>query len=146
MLEKFDGGRIKCFDGASATVIPFGDDIGRATSLNIIEHGIDFTSAPTLAFPHYAILKTVSGTVTEDETFTSNISGATGTVVDFTAPLLKYTATTSELEVEGDTVTFSGGDNCCRSKIRSTYRYMHTINTRIATAGKYINQDGHFQN
>ena len=56
-----------------ATVIPFGDDIGRATSLNIIEHGIDYTSAPTLAFPHYAVLKTVSGTISADETFTSNV-------------------------------------------------------------------------
>ena len=38
-------------------------------------------------FPHYAVLKTVSGTITEDETFTTNVSGATGTVVDFTAPV-----------------------------------------------------------
>ena len=37
--------------------------------------------------------------ILEDETFTTDISGATGTVVDFTAPLLKYTATTSSLEV-----------------------------------------------
>ena len=51
------------FDGASATVIPFGDEIGRATSLNIIEHGINYTSAPSFAFPHYAVLKTVSGAV-----------------------------------------------------------------------------------
>ena len=98
-----------------ATVIPFGAEIGRATSLNIIEHGIDYTSAPTLAFPHYAVLKTVSGTITDDETFTSNISGATGTVVDFTAPLLKYTATTSSLDI-GDTVTFSGGETAIVAK------------------------------
>ena len=96
------------FTGESATVIPYGDDIGKATSLNIVEHGINFTEVPTLLFPHYAILKTVSGAITEDETFTTDISGATGTVVDFTAPLLKYTATTSSLEVT-DTVTFSGG-------------------------------------
>ena len=37
-------------------------EIGRATSLSIIEHGINFTSAPTLTFPHYAVVKTVSGT------------------------------------------------------------------------------------
>ena len=67
-----------------ATVIPFGEDIGRATSLNIIEHGIDFTSAPTLAFPRYAVLKTVSGTISADETFSSNVSGATGTAVSYT--------------------------------------------------------------
>ena len=109
-IELEEGGRLLsdiAFDGASGTVIPFGNEIGRATSLTIIEHGIDFTSAPTLAFPKYAILKTVSGAITEDETFTSNVSGATGTVVGFTAPLLKYTATTSELEVD-DTITFSG--------------------------------------
>ena len=103
------------FTGASATVIPFGDDIGKATSLNIVEHGINFTAVPTLSFPHYAILKTVSGAITEDETFTTDISGATGTVVDFTAPLLKYTATTSSLEVT-DTVTFSGGKTAIVSK------------------------------
>ena len=107
---------MKHLTGASATVIPFGTDIGRATSLTIIEHGIDFTSAPTLAFPHYAVLKTVSSTISADETFTSNVSGATGTVIDFTAPLLKYTATTSELDI-GETVTFSGGDNSYYIKI-----------------------------
>ena len=60
------------FPGTSGTVIPFGTEIGRATSLNIVEHGINYTSAPTLAFPKYAVLKTVSGTISADETFSSN--------------------------------------------------------------------------
>ena len=124
-----------------ATVIPYGDDIGRATSLTIIEHGIDYTSSPTLAFPHYAVLKTVSGTISADETFTSNVSGATGTVVDFTAPLLKYTATTSEL-VEGDTVTFSGSETAIVAKT-DPLTGTATIGAQITTAGAYINQDGH---
>ena len=143
-IELETGGRLLsdiAFDGASGTVIPYGDDIGKATSLNIIEHGINFTSAPTLAFPKYAILKTVSGAITEDETFTSNVSGATGTVVDFTAPLLKYTATTSELEV-GDTVTFSGSTTAVVVK-SDNLTATTAINTRIQTAGKYVNQDGH---
>ena len=124
-----------------ATVIPFGEDIGRATSLNIIEHGIDFTSAPTLAFPHYAVLKTVSGTISADETFTSNISGATGTVIDFTAPLLKYTATTSEL-VETDTITTSGSQTAIVAKT-DPLTGTATIDAQVTTAGKFINQDGH---
>ena len=128
------------FDGASATVIPYGTEIGRATDLLISEHGISYTSAPTLAFPHYAILKTVSGTITADETFTSNISGATGTVVDFTAPLLKYTATTSALVVD-DTVTFSGGETAIVAK-SDPLTGTTTIGTNISTNGKYINQDG----
>ena len=139
-----DGGRVLsniAFDGANATVIPFGDEIGRATSLNIVEHGINYTSSPSFAFPHYAILKTVSGAVTEDETFTSNVSGATGTVVDFTAPLLKYTATTSALVVD-DTVTFSGGSTAIVSK-SDPLTGTGTIATNITTAGKYVNQDGH---
>ena len=143
-IELEQGGRLLsdiAFDGADATVIPYGEDIGKATSLSIIEHGINFTSAPTLAFPKYAVLKTVSGAITEDETFTSNVSGATGTVVDFTAPLLKYTATTSELEV-GDTVTFSGGTTAIVVK-SNNLTATATIGTRIETAGKYINQDGH---
>ena len=143
-IELETGGRLLsdiAFDGASGTVIPYGDDIGKATSLNIIEHGINFTSAPTLAFPKYAILKTVSGAITEDETFTSNVSGATGTVVDFTAPLLKYTATTSELEVD-DTVTFSGGTTAIVVK-SNNLTATTAINTRIQTVGKYIAQDGH---
>ena len=123
------------------TVIPFGDDIGRATSLTIIEHGINYTSAPTLAFPKYAVLKTVSGTISANETFSSNISGATGTVVDYTAPLLKYTATTSELEV-GDTITTSGSQTAIVAKADSLTGTA-TIDTQITTAGKYINQDGH---
>ena len=123
------------------TVIPFGDDIGKATSLSIIEHGIDFTSAPTLAFPHYAVLKTVSGTISADETFTSNISGATGTVIDFTAPLLKFTATTSEL-VEGDTITTSGSQTAIVAKA-DAMTGIATINAGITTAGSYVNQDGH---
>ena len=143
-IELETGGRLLsdiAFDGASTTVIPYGDDIGKATSLNIIEHGINFTSAPTLAFPKYAILKTVSGAITEDETFTSNVSGATGTVIDFTAPLLKYTATTSVLE-EDDTVTFSGGTTAIVVK-SNNLTATTAINTRIQTAGKYIAQDGH---
>ena len=143
-IEFEKGGRLLsdiAFDGADATVIPYGDDIGKATSLNIVEHGINFTSAPTLAFPKYAVLKTVSSTITEDETFTSNVSGATGTVVDFTAPLLKYTATTSELEV-GDTVTFSGSTTAIVAK-SSNLTATTAINTRIQTLGKYISQDGH---
>ena len=146
-IELEQGGRIAnessfaVLNVQGATVIPYGDDIGRATSLSIIEHGINFTSAPTLAFPHYAVLKTVSGTISADETFTSNVSGATGTVVDFTAPLLKYTATTSEL-VEGDTVTFSGSETAIVAKT-DPLTGSATIGAQITTAGAYINQDGH---
>ena len=128
------------FDGESATVIPYGTEIGRATDLLISEHGISYTSAPTLAFPHYAVLKTVSGTITADETFTSNISGATGTVVDFTAPLLKYTVTTSALAVD-DVVTFSGASTAVVAK-SDPLTGTTTIGTNISTNGKYINQDG----
>ena len=143
-IELERGGRLLsdiAFDGADTTVIPYGDNIGKATSLSIVEHGINFTSAPTLAFPKYAILKTVSSTITEDETFTSSVSGATGTVLDFTAPLLKYTATTSELEID-DTVTFSGGTTATVVK-SNNLTATAAINTRIQTTGKYISQDGH---
>jgi len=146
-IEFEDGGRVlnestfAVLNIINGTVIPFGDDIGRATSLNIIEHGINFTSAPTLAFPHYAVLKTVSGTISIDETFTSNVSGATGTVIDFTAPLLKYTATTSEL-VESDTITTSGNITAVVAKT-DPLTGSATIGAQITTAGAYINQDGH---
>ena len=123
------------------TVIPFGEKIGRATSLNIIEHGINYTSAPTLEFPRYAVLKTVSGTISAIETFTSNISGATGTIVDYTAPLLKYTATTSEL-VEDDTISTSGSQTAVVAKT-DPLTGTATIDSFITTSGKYINQDGH---
>ena len=129
------------FPGTSGTVVPFGDNIGAATSLQIVEHGINFTSAPTLAFPKYAILKTISGTVSADETFTSNVSGATGTVVSLSNNVLKYTATTSELEV-GDTVTFSGGETATVVQA-DTLAATASIDTKITTKGKYINQDGH---
>ncbi len=142
-LELEDGGKIlrEDFDGASATIIPYGSEIGRATSFSIIEHGINFTSAPTLTFPHYAVVKTVSGTVEADETFTSNISGATGTVVSLTAPLLKYTVTSGALEVD-DTVTFSGGETAVVVK-SDPVTGTTSIDTKITTAGKYINEDGH---
>ena len=146
-IELEQGGRIvnessfSVLNVQGATVIPFGEDIGRATSLNIIEHGINFTSAPTLEFPHYAVLKTVSGAISADETFTSNVSGATGTVVDFTAPLLKYTVTTSEL-VETDTVTFSGSATAIVAKT-DPLTGTATIGAQITTAGAFINQDGH---
>ena len=142
-IEFEDGGRMlsETFTGASATVIPFGDDIGRATSLNIVEHGINYTSAPTFAFPHYAILKTVSGAIAAAETFTSNISGATGTVIDFTAPLLKYTATTSALEF-GDTITLSSNETAIVAK-SDPLTGTGAIATNITTDGKYVNQDGH---
>ena len=146
-IELETGGRIvnessfSVLNVTGATVIPFGAEIGRATSLQIIEHGIDFTSAPTLAFPKYAVLKTVSGTISADETFTSNVSGATGSIISFDAPLLKYTATQSELEV-GDTITTSGSQTAVVAKA-DTLTGTATIGTQITTAGKYINQDGH---
>jgi len=146
-IELENGGRVinessfSVLNVTGATVIPFGDGIGRATSLSIIEHGINYTSAPTLAFPKYAILKTVSGTISADETFTSNVSGATGTVIDYTAPLLKYTATQSELEI-GDTITTSGSQTAIVAKADSLTGTA-TIGTQITTTGKYINQDGH---
>jgi hypothetical protein len=142
-IELESGGNLldETFDGVSATLIPFGNEIGRATSLNIIEHGIDYTSAPTFLFPHYVVLKTVSGTITEGETFTSNISGATGTVIDFTAPLLKYTATSSSLVAE-DTITFSGTTTALVIK-SNQLTGTGTISTVVSTRGKYINQDGH---
>jgi hypothetical protein len=146
-IEFEDGGRVlnestfAVLNVTGGTVIPFGDDIGRATSLSVVEHGINYTSAPTLAFPKYAVLKTVSGTISANETFSTNISGATGTVVDYTAPLLKYTATTSELEV-GDTITTSGSQTAIVAKA-DPLTGTATIDTLITTAGKYINQDGH---
>jgi len=139
-----DGGRVLsniAFDGADATVIPFGDEIGKATSLNIIEHGINYTSAPTIDFPHYAVLTTASGAITLDETFTSSVSGATGTVIDYSYPLLKYTATTSSLVV-GDTVTFSGAETAVVVK-SDPLTGSGQIAVNITTAGKYVNQDGH---
>ena len=142
-IEFEQGGRAlsETFTGTSATLIPYGTGIGKATSLNIVEHGINYTSAPTISFPHYAVLKTVSGSATEDETFTANISGATGTVVDYTAPLLKYTPTTSVLEV-GDTVTFSGGETAVVAK-SDPLTGTSSIATNITTSGKYISEDGH---
>ena len=142
-IEFETGGRLESetFDGANATVIPFGDEIGKATSFNIVEHGINYTSTPTFVFPHYAILKTASGAITEDETFTSNISGATGTVVDFTAPVLKYTVTTSSLVVD-DTVTFQNGSTAVVVK-SDPLTGEGAIAVNITTDGKYINQDGH---
>ena len=128
------------FTGAAATVIPFGDTIGKATSLTIVEHGIDYTSVPTLLFPHYAVLKTASGAIAIDETFTTNISGATGTVINYSYPLLKYTATTSSLEVE-DTVTFSGGSTSIVAK-SDPITATTAIGANIVTSGKYISEDG----
>ena len=146
-IELETGGRIvnesslATLNATGGTVIPFGADIGSATSLNIIEHGIAFTSAPTLAFPKYAVLKTVSGTISADETFTSNISGATGSIISFEAPLLKYTATQSELEV-GDTITTSGSQTAVVVKA-DTLTATATIGAKVTTSGAYINQDGH---
>ena len=143
-IEFEDGGQVLtdiAFDGASVTVIPFGDEIGRATSLNIIEHGIDYTSAPTYAFPRYAVLKTVSGAISDTETFTSNISGSSGSVTNFTAPLLKYASSATSFEI-GDTVTFSGGTTAVVAK-SDPLTGSGTISEKITTEGKYINQDGH---
>ena len=143
-IEFENGGRVLtdiAFDGASVTVIPFGDEIGRATSLNIIEHGIDYTSAPTYAFPRYAVLKTVSGAISDTETFTSNISGSSGSVTNFTAPLLKYASSATAMEV-GDTVTFSGGTTAVVAK-SDPLTGSGTISEKITTEGKYVNQDGH---
>ena len=87
------------------------------------------------------LLKQFQVVVEADETFTSNVSGATGTVVSLSAPLLKYTVTSGALEV-GDTVTFSGGETAVVVK-SDPLTGTTTIDTKISTAGAYINQDGH---
>ena len=143
-IELETGGRVLtdiAFDGASVTVIPFGDEIGRATSLNIIEHGIDYTSAPTYAFPRYAVLKSVTGAISDTETFTTTISGSSGTVTNFTAPLFKYASSATAMEV-GDTITFSGGTTAVVAK-SDPLTGSGTIAEKITTQGKYVNQDGH---
>ena len=143
-IELETGGRVLtdiAFDGASVTVIPFGDEIGRATSLNIIEHGIDYTSAPTYAFPRCAVLKSVTGAISDTETFTTTISGSSGTVTNFTAPLFKYASSATAMEV-GDTITFSGGTTAVVAK-SDPLTGSGTIAEKITTQGRYINQDGH---
>jgi len=143
-IEFEDGGRVLtdiAFDGADATVIPFGDEIGRATSLNIVEHGIDYTSAPTYTFPRYAVLKSVTGAISDTETFTTTISGSSGTVTNFTAPLFKYASSATAMEV-GDTITFSGGTTAVVAK-SDPLTGSGTIAEKITTQGRYVNQDGH---
>ena len=143
-IEFEDGGRVLtdiAFDGADATVIPFGDEIGRATSLSIVEHGIDYTSAPTYTFPRYAVLKSVTGSISDTETFTTTISGSSGTVTNFTAPLFKYASSATAMEV-GDTITFSGGTTAVVAK-SDPLTGSGTIAEKITTQGKYVNQDGH---
>ena len=61
-------------------------------------------------------------------------------LLTFTAPLLKYTATTSSLEIK-DTITFSGGSTAVVAK-SDPLTGTGAINTNIQTVGKYINQDG----
>ena len=66
-------------------------------------------------FQDMLFLKTVSGAISDTETFTSNISGSSGSVTNFTAPLLKYASSATAMEV-GDTVTFSGGTTAVVAK------------------------------
>ena len=79
----------------------------------------------------------------DDETFTSNVSGATGTIISFDAiSFLKYTATQSELEV-GDTITTSGSQTVVVVKA-DTLTVTTTMSVqKITTTGVHINQDGH---
>jgi len=143
-IEFEDGGQMLsdiAFDGASATVIPFGDEIGKATSLQIVEHGIDYTSAPTYTFPRYAVLKTVSGAISDTETFTTNSSGSSGTVTNYTAPLFKYASASTAFEIN-ETVTFSGGTTAVVIK-SDPLTGSGTINELITTKGRYVNQNGH---
>ena len=136
--------------GSSATIIPYGTEIGRVLNLKKVETGSGYEASPTpptLSLPSYLIIKDKSGTFTVGETITGWNSSSTV----ISATVVSYTSTNNILKVSGATGSFmelstiTGGSSSVTATVlkNDTATATVTIGSVVDTAGSYLNQDGH---
>ena len=126
--------------GSGASILAYGNEIGKITETLLIDPGINYTGTPTITVPINMVNTALSGTVTVGETFTGGTSSAEGTVTGFSNSIVSFTAT-SGTPVEGETITYSGGTTGVVKKIDPA-TLTATTGTAVETTGKFISQNG----
>jgi len=127
--------------GSGASILAYGDEIGKITETLLIDPGVNYTGSPTITVPINMVNTALSGNVTVDETFTGGTSSAEGTVTGFANSIVSFTAT-SGTPVVGETITYSGGTTGVVKKIDPA-TLTATTGTVVETSGKFISQNGY---
>jgi hypothetical protein len=134
--------------GADATVIAYGNEIGKVQGLKIVESGAEYQQSPTpptLTLPTYILVKDVSGSIVADTTATSldsSSSSITATVSSFNSDLqiVKVISASGTFEVDRE-ITFSNGASATIAKVDGATSTV-TVTAVADTAGVFVNQDG----
>ena len=136
--------------GSSATLHPYGSDIGRLLKLKIVEYGKDYEDSPTpptLTLNTKLIVTGASGNYTVGETVsglgTDGSTTVTSTVVswDSSRGLLEVSSPTGTYDTR---VTLTGGTSSVTGTIRivDTATASTTVGTVVDTDGTNLNEDG----
>ena len=133
-------GTVTSSGGSGASVIAYGDEIGRIIETRLIDPGVNYTGTPTIKVPINMVNSALSGNVTVGETFTGGTSSAEGTVTGFSNSIVSFTAT-SGTPVVGETITYSSGTTGVVKKIDPA-TLTATTGTVVETSGKFISQNG----
>jgi hypothetical protein len=137
--------------GSSATLHPYGSDIGRILKLKIVEYGKDYEdepSPPTLTFNTKLIITGASGNFTVGETVSGLGTDGSTTV---SATVVAWDSSRGLMEVSSPTgvfdtrVTLTGGTSTETGTIRvvDTATASTTVDTVVDTDGVFLNEDGH---
>ena len=134
--------------GADASVIAYGDEIGKVQGIKIVESGAEYQQSPTpptLTLPTYILVKDVSGSIVADTTATSldsSSSSITATVSSFNSDLkiVKVISASGTFEVDRE-ITFSNGASATIAKVDGATSTV-TVTAVADTAGTFVNQDG----
>jgi len=124
-------------------VIAKGDgDIGKITSVKVVEPGIHYTELPTLSTVTNILITAPTAAFVGERTITGGTSGATATIVS-------YSTTTQLLKVSSVTGTFVADEVITESSSGTTATIISvdssTFTSNIGALGvfaKYINEDG----
>jgi hypothetical protein len=137
--------------GSSATLHPYGSEIGRILKLKIVEYGKDYENSPTpptLTLTTKLIITGASGNYTVGETVTG--LGTDGSTV-ISSTVVSWDSSRGLLEVSSPTgtydtrITLTGGTSSVTGTIRivDTATASTTVGTVVDTDGVFLNEDGH---
>ena len=135
--------------GSGAKVLAFGDEIGKALGLKVVEPGAEYhqsPSPPTLDVIGAMVLKDISGSFVADQTMTSldsSSSSITATSVSFdsTLQILKFKSANGTFQA-GRTITLANGATATIAKV-DQITATTTVTAVADTAGTFVNEDGH---
>ena len=135
--------------GSGAKVLAFGDEIGKALGLKVVEPGAEYhqsPSPPTLDVIGAMVLKDISGSFVADQGMTSldsSSSSITATSVSFdsTLQILKFKSASGTFQA-GRTITLANGATATIAKV-DQITATSTVTAVADTSGTFVNEDGH---